>query len=176
MNNINLNTTSFMLDSWYFEVPLILKPTYLNMDIDLFSIKLTNLTVDIHWNIHELQHIFGVHLNSQVLIHGNLNFDGQNSWVWFPNSKGKHLSSKIYSFYNSTMNQVESWKGWSNIWHLKVAPQVKYFIWLIFHGKLKTNEYLYHLNLGFNRLFTLCDQGHETTEYLFFCCDKVQAI
>lgn len=59
MNSVNPNNTSFMHDLWYFEFSIAFKPTYLNMNIDFYSINLVDLIIDIHWNLHELQCIFG---------------------------------------------------------------------------------------------------------------------
>lgn len=37
MISINVSSTSFMLDHWYFDIPLAYKLTYLNMDMDLLQ-------------------------------------------------------------------------------------------------------------------------------------------
>lgn len=57
---------------------------------------------------------------------------------------------------------------------IKVTPWVIHFIWLLFHGKLKTNEYLFHLKMGSNRLCAICGTEHETTEHLLNSCIEAQ--
>lgn len=125
MNTIDLVSTSFMFDPWYFEIPLDFKPTYLNMELDLFSINLTELIVDVHQNLHELHNIFGDHLNTQALALGNNIVEGLNNWVWFPNSKGIHLSNNIHSFLNSPWKicctrKARRYFGNSK-WHLRLS-------------------------------------------------------
>lgn len=111
-----------------------------------------------------------------LLAFGNNTAEGLNNWVWFPNTKGNHLSHKIYSYFNCTLDPTLVWKGWKILWRLKVAPRVKNFIWLIFHDKVKTKEYLYHLTMGSNRLCILCDLENETSDHLFQHCIKVQSL
>lgn len=109
MNSLNPNTTSFMTDLWYFELPLGFKPTYLNMDLDIYSIIIFELLLDTHWNLNSLHTIFGEHLNFQSLSLGNIDLEGSNNLVWFPNSVGNHISSKIYSHFNRNRNFIDSW-------------------------------------------------------------------
>lgn len=55
-------------------------------------------------------------------------------------------------------------------------PRVKHFIWLVFHDAVKTNEYLYRMNLGTQILCTFCNLYTETVEHLFLNCYKTQEI
>lgn len=48
LNTINLDSTSFMYDPWYFEIPLAFKPTYLYMEIYLHFVRLFDIPVDVH--------------------------------------------------------------------------------------------------------------------------------
>lgn len=58
------------------------------------------------------------------------------------------------------------------IWQLKVAPRTEHFIWLMIHGKIKTKDFLYQMNVGTNRLCGLCNSEIETVEHLLHWCDK----
>lgn len=82
----------------------------------------------------------------------------------------------IYSCFNDKKVSRDGWDGWGKIWSLKVAPWVKHFLWLLFHNTVKTNEYLYRLNLGQQTLCTFCNLFTETVEHLFLNCHKSQEI
>lgn len=176
MNHINLALTSFLNDPWYFEIPINLKPTFLNMDIDYGDFQINDLLVDIHWNLDSLHIVFGNNINDNILCQSSVNYEISNHWVWFPNSKGPKVANKIYSFFNLSKGSADSWDGWGKIWRLKVAPRVKYFIWLLLHNAVQTIEYLYHLNLGPQTMCSFCNLLPESAEHLFLNCHKSQQI
>lgn len=115
-------------------------------------------------------------LNEFSLSHGSITFDHNNTWVWFPKSRGTKVSTMAYSYFNKQVNKQDSWEGWSTIWHLNVAPRVKHFTWLLLHNGLKTHEYLYRLNLGPQAMCGFCNLFIETAEHLLHTCSKSQAI
>ncbi|XP_039119193.1 uncharacterized protein LOC120255437 [Dioscorea cayenensis subsp. rotundata] len=82
----------------------------------------------------------------------------------------------VYSYLNHEKGNDNFWDGWKNLWQLNVAPKVKHFIWLLFHDAVKTNDYLYRLNLGPQTLCTFCNLNTETVEHLFLNCYKTQEI
>ena len=73
-----------------YKVPDALKSRL--MDLDFESLQITNLTLDIHWNLHLINRVFGEALNSNLgqLIHlvlsfgsDSLNLKDTNSLLWF---------------------------------------------------------------------------------------------
>lgn len=176
MNSFNPNMTSFLNDPWYFEIPIAYKPTFLNMDIDYSIFQISELLVNIHWDIDQMHFIFGLHINDNVLGQSSISYNQSNHWVWFPNSKGTKLSAKIYSFFNHRRFFGNHWNGWGKIWKLKVAPRVKHFIWLLMHNAVKTSDYLYSLKLGPLNMCPFCKLFPETAEHLFLNCSKTQLI
>lgn len=166
MSNINPANTSFPYDPWYFDIPLAFKPTFLNMDMDLKSIQLFNLLLDTHWNIHLLRNLFGLILNEFSISHGNITHDLDNTWVWFPIPHWTKVSTMVYSYFSQQVTKQDSWDGWSIIWHLKVTPHVKHFIWLLLHNSNKTHEYLYRLKLGLQAMCGFYNLFIETVEHL----------
>lgn len=114
--------------------------------------------------------MFGNNWNSLFTIHGKITNDEVNHWVQLPDSKGNKLLSNIYKFLNSKHMEDQDWYGWSNIWKLNVAPRTKSFIQLLIQGKIKTYDYLYHLNLGPADFCVFCGLVLETTNHLFRQC------
>lgn len=82
----------------------------------------------------------------------------------------------IYSYFNQDKYRENNWESWDTLWRLKVAPRVKYFLWLLFHNAVKTHEYHYKMNLGPQAFCTFCNLNVETAEHLFLNCHLSQEI
>lgn len=67
INSVNVNTVSFLKDSRCFDTPLYYKPSYLNMDLDLDNIHISEITDNSTWNFESLKIDFGNFLNSPIL-------------------------------------------------------------------------------------------------------------
>lgn len=46
VKSINPHTTSFMFDPWYYDIPIALKPTFIDMNLALESFNLVNVLVE----------------------------------------------------------------------------------------------------------------------------------
>jgi len=176
INTINPDLTSFMYDPSYFELPLSHKPTYLNMNLEIENLKIEHLLVGNNWNMNELNLTFGPYINDNIIGNSHITYTQGNNWIWFPKSKGTKLFVMVYSHFNQAKNVQDHWNGWNKIWHLRVAPRVKHFLWLMFHNAVKTKEYLYKLKLGPQDSCSLCNLTTETIEHLFLGCGKIQKI
>lgn len=153
-----------------FNIPIAYTPVFINMNYDLNGMRLEDLIVNNSWNIEAINCLFGNNWNSPILSHGKICFEEASHWIWLPASSSTNLSSKIYSFLNSSHLNWTDWNGWSNIWKLNVTPKVKMFIWLLIHGKIKTFEFLYRMNLGPPNSCIFCGLVLESTEHLFSKC------
>lgn len=58
------------------------------MELDLDSIQISDLTLDVDWNLHLLHSLFGEHMNAFVLNQGSIDYESANHWGWYPNSCG----------------------------------------------------------------------------------------
>ncbi|XP_039131805.1 uncharacterized protein LOC120268480 [Dioscorea cayenensis subsp. rotundata] len=168
--------TNIMFDSWYFEIPLAFKPTYLNMHVDYDHLNMSDLILDDGWNIPLMSSIFGEFLNFDYLHFNRVCNGANNKWVWFPKSKNHKLTSMVYTHFNNSVGNHDTWNGWGNLWRLSVAPRPKHFIWLLLHNGIKTYEYLYRLNLGAQTFCKFCNLDFENTEHLFNSCPKTQIV
>lgn len=66
------------------------------MDIDLNDCSISELMVDIHWNLFNIQLIFGGLPNSPIFKMGAITPDAPSQWIWFPKSHKTKLASKVY--------------------------------------------------------------------------------
>lgn len=155
INSFILRTSSFLLDPWYFEISIDLKPTFLNVGIDFNSIDYYDLLVENHLNMQALTNIFGEHLFMSALNLSIIDTHGGNHWVWHPNNKGHKLSTKVYTHFNQKNACFSNhWVGLNLIWKMRVTPRTKHFIWLMLHRKISTYDYLHYL--GFGSEYSLC--------------------
>lgn len=152
-----------------FDIPIAYKPVFLNMDIAVIDIQLEDLIVNTSWNLDALNQFFGLNWNSDIIALGKISLEEGNHWVWLK-SRGINLASNVYSFLNNKNSERLDWNGWSNIWKLRVALKVKTFIWLLNHGKLKTYEFLYKMNLGPPDPCIFCGLVLESADHLFKLC------
>ena len=67
------------------------------------------------------------------------NEERHDGTCWGLSNDGKFSLKSAYNMLTTQMNtSVDS--TWSLIWKLKVPPKIKMFVWLLYHGKILTNE------------------------------------
>ena len=164
-----------MHDPWCFEIPLSRKPTFSNMSLDLEGVHVADRMSDFSWDFNKISMVFGSNSNSPIIERGKLELALGNSWVWFPISNNKKISSTIYNFYNSWNSLEESWEGWKFIWKLYVAPRAKFFTWLLMHGRIKAYDFFYSLNIGQPLLVCFVDWCYKVLSISFVIVHMLNA-
>lgn len=115
MKSVNPNQTSFLYHPWCTDTPLAFNPTYINTDLDLCALTISNLTSNDTWNREKLCLLFGdnmVYFSHKL---GSIDYTASNHWVWSPKSHKNNLSSFIYHFLNHNLNWVDDWVGWKKL-------------------------------------------------------------
>lgn len=59
INLVNPLDTSFLMDLWCFDIPIALKPTFININIDFDHFNISNLIQENNWNSTNLYHVLG---------------------------------------------------------------------------------------------------------------------
>lgn len=59
MHSVNPNINYFLWDPWIFNIPVALKPTFINMDMDFEHISISNFILDDHWDFQNMNSLFG---------------------------------------------------------------------------------------------------------------------
>lgn len=175
INSVNPDSTSFLWDPWMFDIPVALKPTFLNLDLDLEQINLFDFITGNCWNPHNFTSVFGNLFDSYDDNLASIDLVKVNHWVWLPRSNCTNITSVIYHFLNQHKSYSESWTGWQLIWHIPVVPRLKYFIWLCLKGPLSTSAFLYSIHMGPDNPCIFCGLHSETTHHLFCNCIRVQS-
>ena len=102
INDCNPEVTSFLMDPWCFEIPLALKPTFLNMNLPFEEINAAEFVQDGKLNFANLIDCLSEHIDWNRLSKMRFEADRSNHWVWIHNSSSAKLSNAIYHFYNQT--------------------------------------------------------------------------
>ncbi|XP_039129310.1 uncharacterized protein LOC120265457 isoform X2 [Dioscorea cayenensis subsp. rotundata] len=176
INLINPALTSFCWDPWCFDIPIALKPTFINMNVDVNLLSISDVVNGDRWCDTSLLYVFGPNFNLQELSSTSIDLNSGNHWIWNPPTKLHKISSTIYQQLNLSTPPEEVWPGWQLIWKLNIAPRTKHFMWTLFHGLLSTTNFLYHLNLGPNDPCSLCGLSPETIDHLFSHCTKTKQL
>ncbi|XP_039133286.1 uncharacterized protein LOC120270351 [Dioscorea cayenensis subsp. rotundata] len=167
IKSFNPTQTSFLFDPWLFEIPLAFKPTYLNVNTDLNAYHLSDLIDNGQWNHGFLCLIFGNFLGPLIPCISAYDCERNSYWVWQPHSSNLKISSAIYYHLNHNSDSTMAWRGWDKLWKLYVAPRVKHFIWLMFHGRISTIDFLNSINIGPHTLCVFCNIESKSIDHIF---------
>jgi zinc-binding in reverse transcriptase len=99
------------------------------------------------------------------------NFIGHDSTVWFLTSTGIYTVRSMYIFFlhSGCVNSSLMF-----LWDLKVPLKIKYFMWLILHGKILTRSNLSHRGWKGVVSCSFCSYYLETLDHLFLTCLRMQ--
>lgn len=146
------------------------------MDEDFENFQMSDFIDNTGWNVHRLNMVLGPIWDSLVINHGKITPKVANHWVWFPKTNSKKISAFVNYFLNNYQADTYQWDGCKNVWRLNVAPKTKTFIWILLQNKVKTYDYLYHMNLGPHDPCILCGLVVETSNHLLRLCAKSQYV
>ncbi|XP_039118512.1 uncharacterized protein LOC120254484 [Dioscorea cayenensis subsp. rotundata] len=176
INAVNPERTSFLWDPWIFDIPVAFKPTYINMDVDLPNVAMSDLVSDNLWDLNSLSLIFGELPNTFNSEFVSVVPDLDNHWIWLPKPSSCKISSAVYHHLNNQSSFSDPWVGWKHLWKIPVAPRIKHFIWLCIKGRLSTFAFLNQLNIGPDRPCIFCGLHRETINHLFNDCSSAQFV
>lgn len=146
------------------------------MNEDLEHFTLTKLIQGANWNGNSISQVFNSNFDLVDLNFDIIDSNSKNHWVWNPRSNSTKIFVVVYHQLNLKSPHSSNQPGWQIIWKIKVAPRVKHFIWLLFHGCLSTSDFLYKMNLGPDNPCTFCSLSQETINHLFCHCYKITQI
>jgi hypothetical protein len=88
-------------------------------------------------------------------------------FVWRWTADGKY---SVRSAYRTYFTGWTTMAGAKEIWRAPVPPKVKFFFWIVLHGRLWTAERRQRHGLQQSATYVLCDQLDETTDHLLCSC------
>ena len=137
----NQYTVDFLKEPWFFDILLVYKPTFMNMDLPLDHCKIYDFLNGNSVKREEIANYLSDLMDWDGL--KKIVFDASclSQWSWSSNG----CSSKIVNVINRHLKEnvcfdFDSWDGWQYLWRLHVAPLVKVFMWRLIHGRTPTFE------------------------------------
>lgn len=160
------NCTLVLENSWIFDMPISIKPSFVNMDLIDESLHLNDFIHNDRWSLSHIHQFLSPHINFESLNLGSIDDNNHNIWSWSSKSQGHGIISEVYKTLNASQAHMDSWKGWKNIWRINSPPKTKFFIWLLLLGIIKTLAFLHNLNLVSNSCCGICG-AHKKTSNIF---------
>lgn len=127
INSFNPSSNSFLMDPWCFDLPIALKPTFINMATNFEHLNISDLTHENHWDTFNLNYLFSANFNFVSSNLGTIDLFSYNYWVWLLKSPGIKISAAIYHRLNHNASHTDQWSGWQKLWKIYVALCVKHF-------------------------------------------------
>ncbi|GKV17362.1 hypothetical protein SLEP1_g27876 [Rubroshorea leprosula] len=92
----------------------------------------------------------------------------QDSFRWNSSANGKFsMKSAYFMAKNIHWTQMEDW-SW--IWNICTIPKIKYFLWLVMHGRILTFDTLAQWGVVSDNRCPRCRNGPETLTHIFREC------
>lgn len=176
INSVNLTSASFLWNPWCFDIPVALKPTFLNMNVNLDQIHLSDLVQGDQWDHQSLNFLFGNLFENSDIDLIAIDLDADNYWIWAPKSSCPKISPAIYHFLNTQNLPPDRWAGWHLLQHIPVTPRLKLFIWICLRGRLSTFAFLHSIHLSPDNPCIFCGLHRETIDHLLGECARTEDV
>ncbi|WOL13501.1 hypothetical protein Cni_G22271 [Canna indica] len=130
--------------SWIFDVPIPLKPTFVNIDVDLNACNVSDLISSNAWDDNSRMLLFHPNLWESIKKLGLPPSPDDDTWAWAVEVDGSVTTSSAYSFLRSrSLNDHSPSVSWSALWKFKLPPKILTFLWKLLHNRLPTRAYLH---------------------------------
>ncbi|XVE99040.1 hypothetical protein REPUB_Repub03eG0162200 [Reevesia pubescens] len=158
-------------DWWVGDRPLIMDILH-PLPHDILNMKVKDIIVNGSWDLMSVTFYLSSDKLAEILaspIPAFHHTEDHNFWGFSTN--GIFFVSSAYdviSKYHDSGDIHEDDTRW--IWHLQCPERIRFFIWLLFHNKLNSNEIRLKKNMVDSADCILCPGVVETTDHLFRSC------
>ncbi|GLT93612.1 hypothetical protein SLE2022_113960 [Rubroshorea leprosula] len=94
-------------------------------------------------------------------------------FCWGGESDGSFSSASAFHMLTVKVSSQQKWK-W--IWKTPTIPKIQIFLWLLFHGRVKTLDYLCSLGITQESTCSLCKTELESIDHLFRSCSVTKSV
>lgn len=128
-----ISCNPFQTDIWkdpcIVDLPIALKPTFLNKDISLDNLNIDDILYQVNFHFNSLN-IYWERISKIIN-----DPTSQNTWIWTSFSLKASTASVVYDYLNK--NTDNPWKAWHQIWNLCVISHIKVLFGNLFMGRLQ---------------------------------------
>ncbi|XVF12875.1 hypothetical protein REPUB_Repub08aG0157600 [Reevesia pubescens] len=168
----NGNTIKFWSDWWVGTGPLIHFSTH---DMESLDVNMkVNAVLDAtgNWDLHRLQTLLPPDLVEEVrAIPLMLGQPGVDLPYWGFTRNGDFNVSSAYEVVSKTLDvAVGDIRNTKWIWQLRCPERVRFFVWLLFHDKLNTNEKRVKKGMATSAACCFCMEAVESIQHVLMEC------
>lgn len=132
IKSFNPHSTFIFQDPWCFDIPIALKPTLLNMNVDAEQLSLMDLVQDGQWKHDNLNQVFGFDHALDSLNFVSIDCDSSNHWIWYAKIGKYNLSAAVYQHLNQSPHEQDRWKVGCSFGKLSLHRVLSIFFGLLF--------------------------------------------
>ncbi|WOL18572.1 hypothetical protein Cni_G27369 [Canna indica] len=119
--------SSVMLDNWLFDLPIALKPTFIDCSVIPYSMNVGGLIFGQCWNMASCVATFGLMLAESISRLRLPLLLGDDRTIWKGSSGGRVTAKCVMHFLRSHEPQAPSYfDSWKSMWKLKTTPKTSY--------------------------------------------------
>ncbi|XP_027099102.2 uncharacterized protein [Coffea arabica] len=140
------------------------------------------------WNEEILQQVFNREEREHIASIPLSVFKRQDRYFWNFAKSGIYTVKTGYARAmqaSSTVNSRQKLKGetsreirkhsvWKQLWNLNLKHKIKHFIWKCLQNGIAVNDDIYKRTGKGDKVCTVCGEGEETAEHMFFNCPRAQ--
>lgn len=160
---------SFLKDPWCFEVPISLRPTFLNVDYVDNDFAIADLILNSNWNFIQISNLLSIHLASPLLI--------LLQFVLKKTVRSGIIILMVTPLSLLFISSSFTVRGFMIIGLVRKTSRIfwlppKQFLWCFLHCKVKTPVFLHNVNVSHDMTCGLCGLSAENIPHLFENCCK----
>jgi hypothetical protein len=97
--------------------------------------------------------------------------------IWEPAISGTYSAKSAYTWLlDKDNNRLHRDSNWSWIWKLQISENIRFFVWLIVHGKIPNNSARFNHHMTNDASCPRCGAAEETILHTLRDCPKAKRI
>ncbi|CAL9020979.1 unnamed protein product [Prunus brigantina] len=163
----------FWKDNWVADLPL-LQYAGAQSGIDL-DCKVSNFFKEGWWDIAKLRAVLDEVMVQKITCFP-VGFGGnsQDAQIWKPTSNGIFTVKSAFQLIHG--GSIWSNMCWKGLWSMSIPPKLKVFLWLVFQGKILTNEQRVRRHLAVESSCSVCGWHSETIIHTLRDCGRAKEL
>ncbi|CAL8991787.1 unnamed protein product [Prunus brigantina] len=163
----------FWKDNWVADLPL-LQYAGAQSGIDL-DCKVSNFFKEGWWDIAKLRAVLDEVMVQKITCFP-VGFGGnsQDAQIWKPTSNGIFTVKSAFQLIHG--GSIWSNMCWKGLWSMSIPPKLKVFLWLVFQGKILTNEQRVRRHLAVESSCSVCGWHSETIIHTLRDCGRAKEV
>ena len=159
----------FWLDNWVPGVGILKNHAIANLSEEMLGRTVNYYLSNGEWLIPQLSLVLPWHIIHRVVsIHVGGTHSGSDKCIWAWDRGGDFTVKTAYDGLIQT-DLLALWP-WRFLWKLKMPIRVQHFLWILFHGKILTNEQRCSRGMTEDISCPRCHSGIENIDHLLRGC------